>query len=841
MSGRRIDILAIGGLVLSHPAAAIAADGRAAEPVTGTDDFSGTGLSSLFAAAPPAGADATQRLNTTGRDIPLGGPLTDGGFILGEISYVLTADSQIVVDAKMLLPLLQRALTPELWQRLATAIGDRGEVSTRELADLGLSIAYDPSNFGLRLSIGPEMRPRQAISVSGGYDPVTGPVEPPQDFSAYLTAFANVDYVHKGGDTGLADPNVLLDSAVRLKGFVLENEASIQGRFRREGTRLVYDDLRRTARYTVGDLEPISRGFSGASPMAGASIVRVYADLEPQRNIQPRGQRSFTLTRASTVETIVNGQTVQQTRLNPGTYDITDFPFAQGANDVRLVIRDDTGRENVISFSINFDRTLLSAGLSEFGLFAGVEAPFSAGGRSYSGTPIASGFYRRGVSDELTVGGNFQANDKGGVAGAEVVWASPIGTLAFNLAGSKNKGIGSGYAVNIGYELAIRTADQGARSLTASFQTLSRDFATPGALIADNRFKYEFGATYSQTIGADHYVSTDAFYSVGRGSNPDQSTVRATYGWRASPRLLFTAEASYEDRRRESGFGIRLGLTYRFNRKSSGSAEIDTRRERGRLSYQRSSGTGVGSYNASASIDRFEDSTGVNANLNLTTNRAEVGAAHLTSFSNGGGIIDQRSSLRAGASIAFAGGQVALSRPIYDSFAIVKPHESLGKASVYLDPRGKEYLAKSGALGGAVMPELSAYSPRLVTYDAPAAPAGYDLGRGSVQFVPPYRSGHLVRIGSEYFVTYTGQLLAADETPRSLVAGLAYEEAAPDRPPIQMFTNRAGRFAVQGLRAGRWRIEVPTRGGDTAIYAIEVPAGADGLVRGGAIKPEGRK
>lgn len=839
MSCARTSLIALGGLILSHPAVAIAADEVATSstaldhPPTGST--AGVPLAAVAAAQQPV-----QRLNPTGRDIPMGGPLLDNGFVLGDLSYTLTTDDRILVDAKMLLPMLRGVLTADALEQLSTTIGDRYNISTLELGDLGVRLTYDSSNFGLRLDIDPELRPRQMISLSGGMDILSGPIVPAANFSAYVTAAINADYVHKGGDTGFSTPNIVLDSAARFGGLVLESEASIQSRFRREGTRLVYDDLSRTARYTAGDLQPISRGFSGASPMAGASIVRVYADLEPQRNIQPRGQRSFTLTRPSTIETIVNGQTVQQTRLNPGTYDIGDFPFAQGSNDVRLIIRDDTGREEVVSFSLNFDRTLLAAGLTEFGVYAGVEAPFSLNGRSYSKRPAFSGFYRRGVTDELTAGANFQVTNKGGVAGAEIVWAAPLGTLAFNLAGSKTETVGSGYAVNVGYEFTQLGTNNNSRSLTATLQSVSRKFASPGALTANNPFAYEFGATFSQSLGAKHYVTADAFYSVGRDNNSDQASFRATHGWRPNQRLLLTTEASYEDRQQRSGFGLRFSLTYRFDRKSSATADFDTRRERARVGYQRSEGTGVGSYNGSVNVDRVEDSVGANANFSMILNRAEVGAAHLTSFSNSGQIVDQRTSLRTAFSLAYADGSVALSRPIYDSFAIVKTHESLGKTPVYLDPRKDEYTARSGLFGGAVMPELNAHTPRQLSYDAPGAPAGYDLGTGVLQFQPPYRSGHVVEIGSDYFISYMGQLLDGRGEPVSLVAGYAYEEALPDREPVRMFTNKSGRFAVQGLRPGRWRIEMPTPNGK-AIYRIEIPAASTGMERGGVLEPEERK
>jgi outer membrane usher protein len=137
-----------------------------------------------------------------------------------------------------------------------------------------------------------------------------------------------------------------------------------------------------------------------------------------------------------------------------------------------------------------------------------------------------------------------------------------------------------------------------------------------------------------------------------------------------------------------------------------------------------------------------------------------------------------------------------------------------------------------------VTPELSAYSPRTVMFDVPDAPTGYDIGAGSVQLLPPYRSGYLITVGSDYSVSATGQLVQADGAPLKLLVGTAYEMARPDQPGVRMFTNNAGRFAVQGLRPGRWRIEAGVDGAQT--YTIVIPAGADGLVRLGVITPEPR-
>ena len=801
----------------------------AEEQSASSDGVRGTDLSGSL-------ADELKAINTTGRNIPLGGPLIDNGFVLGQIDYLLRADGEIEFESEQLLGLIIPRLSPDFASRLAQNLENKPTVSASELRALGLPLSYNPQTFAIELTLSVEQRPRQQISVSGAPPLAISEITPPAGVSGYVTILGNLDYVHKGFDPGFQNPNVLFDSAVRFNDFVLENEATLQDAFTRENTRLVYDDLSRSMRFAGGDLRPVSRGFSGAAPIAGISAERIYADLDPQRNIQPRGQRSFTITQSSTVETFVNGVSVQQTRLQPGTYDIGDFPFAQGANDVRLVVRTDSGRESVVSFSIAFDRNLLAKGLSEFGVYAGVATPFSGRGRDYTSSPAASGFYRRGISETVTAGGNFQVGERGGVAGAEMVWASPIGTLGFDLAASRVDSVGTGYALNLGFEREFGTANTRRRSLIATYQFVSENFATADARTAANLYSHEIGGTFSMGIARDHYVSADGFYSVGR-ARPDQYTARTTYGWRVNARMLFTAEASYQDRGFNREYGVRAALTLRLGARSTVTAELDTRREGGRLSYQTSSGRGVGSFNAQTTVEYFDEQLAANGNITALLNRAEVGAAHSTSYSTDSrSIVDQRTSLRLGTSIAFADGEMALSRPIFDSFAIFAPHRTLDDAPVYLQPNDDEYTARSGTFGGAVATDLSAYAPQLLTYDVPDAPLGYDLGAGLAAILPPYRSGYIINVGSDYSITFTGALLKSNGEPLSLTSALVYEVDAPNRPPIQAFTNRFGKFVAAGLRPGRWRVEAGF-GDKLQTYIFAIPADAEGLVRSEPLQP----
>jgi len=804
---------------------------------------------------PPLPPGST-RLNPTGHSVQLNGPLSSAGVILGEVGFTLGADDSLHVDSPTFLQLLKQILSPAKYAELAAAIGTKAQVTPQDIRPLGYDIAYNPETISLSVVAPPGARASQSIDLAERDQAQLGGFDPPTKFSAYMTAQASVDYAWTGEQRGILDPLVLLNGAARYGPVVLESDQSIEGGqgsvFQREGTRLVYDDLQHTARWTVGDLLPTGRGFSGTSAMSGVSVYRSYETLDPQRNVQPLGNETFALAQPSTVQAYVNGLLVRQIRLNPGTYNIHDFPFTQGSNNVTLVITDDAGNRQTLNFSLFFDHSLLAPGLAEFGLYVGVLSPFKGSGPDYHfDEPVASGYYRRGITDTLTVGGNFQAQRTGGVAGIEATWASPIGTFNVNAAGSENKGFGAGYALNLGYTQIFNPKSPFNTSIAVSGQTESAGFSpprsllpqqapttTPSLLNANSPFAYQLEASISQGLWNAQYVSLDAQFSKGRAGNPNQTDVRLDYGVQLTRQIDLVVGVQYEDDPTAKGFGGLLTLVYRPNERVIVQADADTLLGEEDVGASVSSKqSGVGSWTADAEILHQEGVYGFDGDVSYESNRAELGLAQESDFNGVNGAAPQEiTTLRLASALAFADGKFALSRPIFDSFAMVQPHSSLDGAQVLLDRNGSSFTAESGALGPAVEPDLTSYSERTETVDVPKAPPGYDLGSGSIRMYPPYHSGYLITVGSDYSVTAVGRLLDGEGQPVALLAGQAIELAAPTRAPIVVFTNRQGAFGLTGVRPGKWRVTMPTD--PQSVYVITIPAGAKGVVRLGDERPE---
>jgi outer membrane usher protein len=800
--------------------------------------------SATDSAQPDAPAATANRLNPTKRAIILTVPAKDGATYLGDMPLTIGADETLAFPTVRTLQLLADVLTPAALESLRQSIAGKAQIGPGDLAAAGVQVTYDPRTLELQFQIPVEKRSMRRLSVAPLDRSRLGSMVQPQAFSAYLNIRAATNIVEQNAKTGVNEPVILLNGATRIGRLVGETDAIWSpgdhgGTFQRLGSRLVYDDMADLIRFTAGDLQPQSRGYQAAPYIAGLSLFRSYSVLNPEQIVRPRGDRTFLLERTSTVEVSVNGQQIRRLQLAPGNYNLRDFPFAQGGNDIRLSVVDDTGRSQVLTFNTFIDQTQLARGLSEFGLYAGVKAPLDLNGPAYSHDWIASGFYRLGVSDALTLGGNAQADSQIQMAGLEAMLSTSLGTFGSQIAYSRTTGFGDGVAVQASFQRLIQHSSGQTDTLRLYAEHRSHRFAPVTFTLPDNPYVYEVGGGYTHAFTPTIYAGIDARFSKGRWSTPDVHSYRLTGGWRLSSAATLNAEARYTQDYTSKGFSGFLTLILRLDKYSSLRSEYDTRDNLTRASFQTLHGSGVGSYNVTTDIERSNRSADVAINANYFSDRAELGLGHIGIFNNNfGHSTIQQTTLRLGTSIAMAGGVVSIGRPIYDSFAIVKPHPSLGEADVVVEPTPYGYAANSGALHAATMPGLSSYSQRTIPVDVRNAPPGTDIGQGSYKIFPAYRSGYLLKVGSDYHITALGMMRDADGQPVALVPGTATELAHPDRPPITLFTNRLGNFGVTGLAPGKWRLDMLDEKQST--YVIDIPKTAKGILRLGQITPDGR-
>jgi len=854
-------------------------------------------------------AQAVVKLNPTGRTYEIEVPLKVDGARLGDVGIEITADDKLSVDIKLLQTYLGKVFRTEVLtaalvlpeetvqvagssvvskktagaprsvvqlvsqQRETVEPGQLGSekpsyLSVATLKDRGINMRYDPLNLELEVFPTVDQRPTNTISFKQNIGEESATLEHPAYLSAYLNLHLAASYVSQNayGDTGVEAPTIDFDGAVRVGAYVLEAEGTLYSPgwrwfspshfqdyvFYRRGTRLVYDLPEEAIRVRVGDVNPTYTGFQGAPDLLGISANVAYSELQPQKSIRPTGAHSFRIERPSTVDILVDNALIKHIRLGPGNYNLTDLPLNPGANNVKLVIEDDTGQRQTLEFTGFSGQELLSPGISEWSMNAGfksydmgvVDSGYSDAIPSLTNTtlvnknshrnfyaqrqyfldqPAMTGLYRIGILDWLTTNSNFQADTHLAMAGAGISAQTIFGCFTAKLAASDSYIGGAGSASQLGYDYDKLNWFGYSSSFRLVGEYRTHDFESVGTYMSRANYSAYLAATYAQHLPWNLAGSLSfSYYFVDHTSASD-----AGNRWQADASISTqlsdnvsgaisisygrdqTADANADSAYDRNGFQAFLRLAWTPDAHANASMGYDSRSQTAQTTVtQTSEKTGVGSWNATAMAETQPDGqSSLSASASYFTNRAEFYVNHAAGLGGlgYGGLTrpystQEQTAVSVGTTFVYADGAWGMGRPVTSGFALITPHESLQGSPVVVGG-AESPVAETDWLGPAGVPGASPYRQSRVTYDAPGAPTGYDLGSAAFDMKAPYKAGYNLKAGSAYTVTAMGTLLDADGQPLPLLAGEAREANKENGRKVELFTNRAGQ--VDHRDAGR--------------------------------------
>lgn len=787
-------------------------------------------------------AVSAQVINPTGRTIDLVVPIMQDGRLLGDATLQIGADDALTVNAAGILGLLDERIAPAARAAIIARAGPEGRVPLAAFADAGATLDYDPASLTLTYTPSRDALGERSLSLDNkrvGPDKTLAP--------AAFSGFANITGgVRWGERDGFELDDTDIEGAIRMKGIVVEaalrydeDNQEVSRRF----TRIIYDDPSTGRRFIAGDYRTPFPGLVDTVEILGVAVENTGA-LRPFDNLRPRGRGGFEIERRSTVEIRVNGILERRLRLDPGIYDLRDIPLTPGANDITIVVEDDLGRREVARFDRFFGNDLLAKGRILYAAAAGVVADTASISPDYDeGRPAISAEARYGLTDTLTLGGATRLTTERSVLGLSAATVGRLGAFAVDLAGSYDEDRGDGVAAGLHWQYEINRADPlaGFRNETVNAGIGFRTEAFAASDPFDNdfveeEFLFDLSFGYTRPLSETLALSLGAFYghAQDRTQNSDRLQLHAAIGGLFSDRYTWGLRAEYVDDEGDddAGFGIGMQLGVRLGPDTQASAFYRSRDSRAGASLRHTQGRGVGAWSAGLLTDRSgdDDDPDLTATTSYTANRFIASAFHREEFDEDDG--DQRTTgLRFGTAIAFADGNIAVGRPIDGAFVIAKAHSTLEDRGVLLGREGQFYTARSDALGPALGSGYGAYRPARVTTDVDDLPLGYDLGAGLVEIEPPYRAGYRVEVGSDAQITLIGTLLDDAGEPLSFVTGIARNIDDADFPPLQVFTNRSGRFALLGAKPGVYRLEIS--GG--MVADVTAPADALGLIRVGKV------
>lgn len=333
----------------------------------------------------------------------------------------------------------------------------------------GLTAKLDESRLALAIEAAPDLlEPTTVKATDGG---------PPRPLTPALGGFFNYNLLGERfrGDTrfaGLFEPGLFSPLGVAIGSFIATNRPEESNgvpadHIVRLDTYLRRDDPAEMRTLIVGDAINAPGAWGRPVRFGGVQYGTNFA-TQPSFITFPLQAASGIATVPSVVDVLVNNVPVGEQRVPPGPFSIANIPPVTGAGEVQLVVRDVLGREQVITRPFYASQRLLRSGLEDFSIEVGsVRTDYGLRSDGYQGL-LASGTYRRGLSDEFTTGLRAEAYRDVAAAGVDADWlVGNFGVLSGAVVGSHSDA-GQGLLGSAGIERRTRRFSIAARGAWAS-------------------------------------------------------------------------------------------------------------------------------------------------------------------------------------------------------------------------------------------------------------------------------------------------------------------------------------------------------------------------------------
>jgi outer membrane usher protein len=501
----------------------------------------------------------------------------------------------------------------------------------------------------------------------------------------------------------------------------------------------------------------------------------------------------------SVVDVFVNNALVSRQSVAPGPFSVTNIPVVSGGGEVRLVVRDLLGREQIITQPFYRNVTLLKRGLSEYSYEAGVvREDFSVASNRY-GSPLATATYRYGLTDFVTSELHGEVTrDLAALGSTASVLFDRVGLITVTAAGSEQAGR-SGALGAVGFERQTR-----ALSFAVNSQWTSIDFRQIGLALDQPPRRRQTSATAGMQFGV--FGSLSATYVIQQFRDQPQNEI-VSLGYNIPlgryAQLNFAALKSISESGGKSFFttlaipidGYTSATVSRErNLSQTGNSTVDS------VLVQKSlpQGDGYG-----YRLQKRGSDTLAGLSLQNRVGTYSVEAANSSAASTAWRV-------DAAGGLGYVGGHLFATRTIADSFGVVRVAD-FPNVRVLQD---NQVVARTDESGYAVIPRLRPYDRNPISIEQNDVPLDSLIGGPRLVAVPYYKSG--VMLDFPIKRVRAGVLRIADESGADIPSGaLAQIEGGAERFPVAL----RGELYMNGF-ANKDRVVITWQGRSCTIEVV---------------------
>lgn len=642
----------------------------------------------------------------------------------------------------------------------------------------GVTHVYDPKELTLTIEVRAQAFLNSRLTTR--YDTLPPPVRPgPGGFFNYdLVVSRSAESTQR---SGLFELGYFNNHGVGTSNLLADRLGS-HTQVTRLDTTWTIDTPEKLHTLRLGDAVSVPGSWGRSVRFGGIQYGRNFA-TQPGYVTFPAQSAAGQAVVPSTVDVLINNALVSRQNVPPGPFSISNLPVISGAGEVQLVVRDLLGREQIITQAFYASQALLREGLTNYSYEIGVVRDnFGIHSNDYSSW-LASGTYRRGMSENFTGEAHAEALPGQFTVGAGGDFLmSQIGTLSGYLAGSHGESGNGGLAL-LGIERQSQPWSFGARTQWASSGFAQVGLAPPLP-----------PPIHSSSINLSYAAGSAGSLSVGylAQHNRDHADMRlATLSYNVSlgsfGSFSLSALRNLTDDASTTIFAL-LSIPL------SGSINLS-------VSSQSVRGERAGNRNepiTTALQSNLPMGEGYGYRLQTQGNQRKdaaffmqnnVASIALEAAQNMGATSER---LSASGGIAFLGGDAFLSRRIDQSFAVARIPD-YPNVRILAD---NQLAGRTDAEGNALITRLRAYDINVLSVDQRDVPMDAKIGAIKLEAVPYFHSGIDVTFPIERSHGATLTIILDDGTP--LPVGATVQQVGKDE---HYTVGYAGEVYVVGLRS----------------------------------------
>ena len=595
-----------------------------------------------------------------------------------------------------------------------------------------IRVIYDEANLALTVIADPRLLAPTTIDLAGAAPANLEFVDSP-------SAFLNYGFVSQNGAT----PTILSEQGVRVGGALANNSFSIspEGRFIRSSTSLTFDNRAASTRLVLGDSIAEAGSLGGVARIGGISYATNFA-LKPYFTPFPNQRFAGLVSTPSTADIYINGRQVRSVEVPPGVFNLENLPAVSGAGNIRVVIRNAFGQAQELGAPYYLGTQLLRQGLSEFSYTAGFTRDPSLTGVGSYDDMVVSAHHRYGVTDRLSLGGFATAEKNKVSAGPEATIGLPFGILGLTGAGSRQDGYnGAALSAQYSYQAAAFSLGGAYTYTSPRFAALGLDQHDDRAVTRVDGFAgIPLGGTADLALDLSHARYRDAGLSdrvsltastriAGRfnlsvtlahaqtSRVPVDNSIFASLSVALGPRTTATASVAGERRGATEAVQIQRSLPY-----GEG------------LGYLLQASTGAQSL--SLADVQYQGRYGL----------YEVDVTHTPG--------NTQTTLSASGALVAIGGRILPTRPIQDSYALIRVPGVAGVTGTL----SHQDVGKTDARGDLLVPNLLSYYGNELGINDQDIPLDYSVTATDRTIAPAYRGGAVVAFPVKRLQAFLGTL-----------------------------------------------------------------------------------